>query len=196
MSNFQKTLRKVVLAVVLAGCLALGGCLIPLLQNGDFGSNLSGWTPVNPCDEFSAPGEIEWTAEHDGSAHVTVSGAPSCASLVQGFATKLMEGEDLEIEVYHTDLGDFAGWEIYVDGELKIHNNPAQPHGQLCGDSPAGTDNCVWTADANYPKGTEIELRAAVWPGTAEFYWTAIGVAQDELDEQELSELEDAEQAE
>ena len=154
----------------------------PIVNNWNFGSDLSNWTVINPVAGFATPGTVSWVSGYSGSAKVDISGAPSDVSLVQNTIRPIVKGEKIRVVVAHTATQNFANWSLYVGGLTasgeKLHNRPG---GQ--GSQGAGTDDLIWIADADYPAGTEIRLHTAVWPGTASFWWDRI---------EAVSDLEDA----
>jgi TolB-like protein len=160
------------------GGLGAGGAG-PILRNGSFDKDLSYWTIGNPCDPNpnETPGRVSWTAAHGGSAHVVINGAPSAVCLVQHLIRDLHAGEIVEVKVYHTDCGNFTNWAVFVNGAPKINNATSGLHGSiLCGSASEGFDTCAWTADADYPAGAEISLKASVWPGRGEYWWKSLAV--------------------
>jgi hypothetical protein len=152
----------------------------PILNNGDFDTGLSSWTIVNPCNpNTDAAGSVSWSANYDGSANVTVSGAPGSACLVQNLARELHAGEVVELVVYHT-AGTSAqgGWALWINGVEKMANPANNCGGAIlcCGTLAEGLDVCDWTADADYAAGSLISLTSSVWPGTLEEWYASIGV--------------------
>ncbi len=164
-----------------------------IVNNWNFTSGLSNWIVINPVACFATPGNISWSGDYSGSAKVEVSGAPSDVSLVQYTIRAIKRGERIKVRVAHTETGNFANWSLYVGGygpgNEKLHNRPGG-QGSQC----AGVDEVIWTADADYPTGTEIRLHTCVWPGSATFWWDKIEALDYSQGEETIGEDEEEEE--
>jgi len=129
-----------------------------LLQNMEFETDLAGWTSGTnyPLETW----DVRWSEDHGGSAKMYISGAPAQASISQETQTVIMPGDQLTVNVYHSNMGNFSGW------YLKINPGPSQV--LLYGaDGPEGSYSITWTADQQYDPGTLISVCCSVWPGSS-----------------------------
>lgn len=140
------------------------------LVNEDFDSNIGGWytcldnrldgTPVTP-------GTVEWSSDYGGSAHMTVSGAPSYIGLLGFTNTAIYPGDTLRCRTTHTEfvnanLGFWIGgkggeWNDFCEGIAWVH--------------PAGTYDTSFTVMRFYPPGAPILIYLVTWPGSGEAWF-------------------------
>jgi peptidase C39-like protein/glucodextranase-like protein len=129
-----------------------------LLQNMEFETDLAEWTigtnyPLQAWD-------VQWSEDHGGSAKMYISKAPSQASISQETQAVIMPGDQLTVNVYHSNMGDFSGWYLLIE--------PGPSQVLLYGaNGPEGSDSVTWTADRQYDPGTLISVGCSVWPGSS-----------------------------
>ncbi len=136
-----------------------------LLQNMDFDQDLSGWTvgvPIgrDPIGTWS----VQWSSDYGGSAEIYVDGAPGATDIAQATQCAIMPGDQLKINVFHTEMGDFSGWDLIVDGsDVLDHQLPTE-----------GFESLTWTADRVYDSGTVVMLHATAWPGSSTTWFESV----------------------
>ena len=121
----------------------------------EFDSDLSGWTigAIEPLGTWN----VQWTEEHGGAAEIYVSGAPAQTSISQATLIAINPGDQLTVNAFHTDMGNFSGWFLQVDGTSVFRNVLTSE----------GYESLTWTADKYYAPGTLINVYASVWPGSS-----------------------------
>lgn len=131
---------------------------VNLLQNTEFETDLAGWTigtnyPLETWD-------VQWSEDHGGSAKMYISGAPAQASISQETQIVITPGDQLTVNVYHSNMGNFSNWYLIIE--------PGPSQVLLYGaGGPEGSDSIAWTADQQYDPGTLISVGCSVWPGSS-----------------------------
>jgi hypothetical protein len=131
-----------------------------LLQNMNFDTDISGWTigATSPDGHWDPLGtwNVQWSADHGGSAEIYVSGTPGKTTISQATQMPIEAGDMITVNVYHTDMDGFANWMIQLDDVLVYASG-----------GPEGFDTLTVTADRHYDAGTPFAVYCAIWPGSA-----------------------------
>ena len=129
-----------------------------LLQNMELETDLTGWTigAVDPLGTW----DVEWSADHGGSAKMYITGAPAQTNISQVTQIPIYAGDQLTVNVYHSNMGNFSSWALIVD--------PGASQVLIYGaDGAEGNYSLTWTADQYYDPGTLIVVSCSVWPGSS-----------------------------
>jgi PEP-CTERM motif len=129
-----------------------------LLQNMELETDLTGWTigAYNPLGTW----DVQWSADHGGSAKMYITGAPAKTSISQVTQIPIIPGDQLTVNVYHSDMGNFSGWGLLIDpGDSQIVISGA--------DGAEGNYSLTWISDRYYDPGTLIVVSCSVWPGSS-----------------------------
>jgi len=127
-----------------------------LLQNMEFETDIAGWTTgaVDPLGTW----DVQWSEDYGGSARMYVSGAPAQTNISQETQIAIMPGDQLTVNVFHSDMGNFSNWALIVepgDSQVLIYGAAGSE----------GIDSLTWTADQYYDPGALITVSCSVWPG-------------------------------
>ena len=134
------------------------------LPNEDFTANLGYWFEsheIRAQDPANQPGSVEWSSEYGGSAHLTVSGAPSEVSLVGYTNTILYPGDSVVCHVTHTDMTGFGSFGLRIGGDYNDFSVDKSS-------SPGGESDVILSITNFYLPGTPIRMWLVVWPGSGE----------------------------
>lgn len=129
-----------------------------LLQNMELETDLAGWTigAVDPLGTW----DVQWSEEYGGSAKMYISGSPAQTNISQEIQMAISAGDQLTVDVFHTDMGNFSNWALIIGaGDSRVLLDGAA--------GPEGYDSITWTADKYYDPGTLITINSAVWPGSS-----------------------------
>lgn len=158
--------QKILLLVAATLCVGLLHAQYSLyfVQNGEFDTTIGPWYTClqNSADVQIQPGTAEWSADHGGSAHLVVSGAPSFVSLAQCIGTFLCPGDTITAHITQTDLGNFGATHICLGGDGAPFCQQADAP------TPAGEYDLSLVSDRFYMPGTELMIMLVVWPGSGE----------------------------
>ena len=130
-----------------------------------FDHDLSGWTvgvPIDrdPCGTWN----VQWSSDYGGSAEIYASGAPAATNIAQATQCAIMPGDQLTVDVFHTNLGNFSNWYVLVNGTKVLEHELAAE----------GSESLTWTADRVYDPGTVIMLGTSVWPGSSTTWFESV----------------------
>lgn len=137
---------------------------LSFLYNGEFESNLGYWYAANRNRADSPQytyGTVEWTEDYGGSAHLSVSGAPSEVSLISFINTTIYPGDKIVCRVYQTDMDSYGAFWVGIGGDWNDFY-PAEKS------SVGGEHDLTLTANRFYLPGTCIRIWLVVWPGSGE----------------------------
>lgn len=112
-----------------------------LLQNMEFKTDLAGWTigAIDPLGTW----DVQWSEDHGGSAKMYISGSPAQTNISQATQIAIMPGDQLTVNVFHTNMGNFSNWALIIE--------PGVSQVLLYGTGgPEGSDSITWTADRYY----------------------------------------------
>ncbi|MFZ1933701.1 MAG: PEP-CTERM sorting domain-containing protein [Thermoguttaceae bacterium] len=134
----------------------------------DFDQDLSGWTVGVPIGQDPiGTWSVQWSSDYGGSAEIYVDGAPGATDIAQNTLCAIMPGDQLTVNVYHTNMDHFSDWDVLLDGSQILG-------GSGSGDGAEGFQSLTWTADQAYDAGTQIMLHAAAWPGSSTTWFESI----------------------
>jgi len=137
-----------------------------LVLNQDFDTNLGGWFTAfeNPMSTTSSYGTVEWSPAFDGSAHLTVSGAPGVADLITGISTTIYPGDKIICKVTTSSMTN-AGVHLYIGDYFNDINQRVDIYNR-----ENSTFDMQLIADKTYEAGTSILIHLACWPGSGEVW--------------------------
>ena len=144
-----------ILAMVMMLVYGIGEANEALLQNMEFDTDITGWT-VGMADPLGT-WDLQWSEDYGGSVKMYVSGSPAQIDISKETQIAIMPGDQLTVDVYHTNMGNFSGWFLQVD-RFSVFRN------QLTSE---GHESLTWTADQYYDPGTLITVYSSVWPGSS-----------------------------
>ena len=146
------------IVMVIAFTLIAVNASADLLQNMELDTDLTGWTSgaVDPLGTW----DVQWSADHGGSAKMYISGAPAQTNISQVTQIPIIPGDQLTVNVYHSDMGNFSNWALIIEpGDTRIVLNGAA--------GAEGNDSLTWTAAQYYAPGILIAVSCSVWPGSS-----------------------------
>jgi len=165
------SLIGMLLVVLVAGLAVAQDYDLYFAPNPEFDEEylLFGWMTCyqNHCQWEVTPGTIEWSNEHRGSAHFSVSGAPSIVYLTTAIGTTLYPGDRIIARVTHTDfeatafcltLGRFENAELDMPFSQSA----------MIQDVDAGTEDLILDVNRIFIPGTMLSLYMASWPDDSE----------------------------
>lgn len=140
------------------------GQAINFLPNQDFDEDLKGWFTAfeNPISTVASFGTVEWSSDFNGSAHLTVSGAPGVADLITCINTTIYPGDIITCKVTTGNM-KYAGIHLYIGDYF----NDINEHVDII---EVGNVTRVMRLVANkkYQPGTPILIHLVCWPGSGE----------------------------
>lgn len=163
---FKKTL--IVLACTIA-LTAVAHAQYPLffLQNEEFESMLSPWmtTYENGSSVMPDPGTAEWVSGNGGSAHLTVSGAPSVVGISAVVGTTIYPGDTVVARIVTTDMTGFGAASLQIG---RVLNEYAPFYEDATVPDGAGTHDVALVCRYLHGPGTILSAKLVVWPGSGE----------------------------
>lgn len=146
------------------------------IPNGEFDNMLyPWWGHLQNSDIWTIKhGTFEWSSNYGGSAHMTVSGAPSQVGLLN-FTNGIIHADDtIRVRLYHSNFGNFSCIHFYIGGVPPCGQEPPDHH-QDSGPGPCYID---LVADREYPCGTPVWFHFVAFPGNAEAWIGRVWVIQ------------------
>jgi len=159
----RRTLIVLASAIVIA-TLAHAQYSLYLVNNGEFETSIDHWyTGFENIDHPSTWGTAEWSPDYGGSAHMTVSGAPSFVELYQPIQTFLCPGDTITAHIYKDDMSNAGEVNLRIGSEWDL------PFGQRAvSPTGAGEYDVSLVCDKFYAPGTILRIVLVVWPGSGE----------------------------
>ncbi|MEW6621291.1 MAG: hypothetical protein AB1422_18500 [bacterium] len=117
-------------------------------------------------------GKVSWSEEYEGSAKLSVSGAPGSINFWQKLPCDLKEYDCMEVEyAVKKPTHPIATWSMQI--------GPAKPHGhaQYIGVAPTKAGRYIVQMPVYqipFVKGTPFGIGFSVWPGKSDIYVISI----------------------
>ncbi len=164
--------------LVVLCCLVLLTQAVPaydlwFVQNEEFASSLAGWFTCDPNFDFPHErGTAEWSSEHDGSAHLSISGAPGNICLLTTINTTIYPGDIIRMHLTKSNTEGFGQFDLGIGWNSLFMDQVSAP-----GDSGEFVVDIV--SSHCYLPGTVVGVLSCVWPGSAQAWIHYVSLHRD-----------------
>jgi hypothetical protein len=165
-------------SVILAGTVLALQVLLAyqpyFLRNPGFTASSEYWWTAFENRSFPVGrGTDEWTSDHNGSCHLTVSGNPCIVAIKQAIGTVVFPGDTIWMRCSKTDMSGFG------DLILNVGGADAPFEQQVFAPAQAGDFDVSLVSKYFLPVGTEIHVHLIVYPGDGQVWIDSIWLGRD-----------------